>query len=315
MKGKEEPEKERKVWERKTPRKVQDPDPEKLGPIPKDQVESSEEHPAPPSETDRSLPGAQAPQPRPVQPIPAQPQYSPSAYDYNSYYQQHPYLYAHPYVLQPSGYSQPQSSMQTTVMPYLPAQYYPYQPLPIQPVETKKETKHEEKMPERVYLQVGLVLTALSSVALFVYSMIYLFLFSKEHWDPASFAGIWGLGAAYTIFAVALGITAATFGIISTVFLHVRAKYNMNMIMLLIITLAGIVQINPVAIPLAVAAFVFVSLCQDLFVPHKVEEELKGSLEEKAPLSEKKTSGIEKKPAATKPPVKERPAVQKKANK
>jgi hypothetical protein len=305
MKGKEDPEKERKVWERRPPKKAQGPDSDRHEPTPQDQTGSPEEPPAPPSETVQSPPDVQAPQPRPVQPHPetAQVQHSPPVYDYSSYYQQHPYLYAHPYVLQPSGYSQPQSSMRTTVMPYLPAQYYPYQPVPIQTVETKKEAKQEEKMPERVYIQVGLVLTALSSAALFIYSMIYLFLFSREHWDPASFTGIWGLGAGYTVFAIAFGIAAATFGIISTVFLHVRTKYKMNMIMLLDITLAGIIQINPVAIPLAVAAFVFVSLCQDLFVPFKAEGETQVPVEKKVP-------NVEKKPEATKQTVKQRPAVQ-----
>lgn len=129
-------------------------------------------------------------------------------------------------------------------------------------------------MPERIYVQVGMVLTALSSVAIFVYSMIYLLLFSMVQWDPASFAGIWGLGAAYTVFAIAFGVSAATLGIIATVFIHVRAGYNLNLMMILTIVLAGIIQINPAAIPVSAAAFVFISLSQELFGPQRVVETL-----------------------------------------
>jgi len=269
MNGKDEPPKERKVWERKPVKKTTDGKPEK------ETVEIGDKD-------DTRIMGSQTvppmiePQQKPSTPQHPQTQTTP-AYDYSAYYQQHPYLYAHPNTLQQMAYpQQPAAHPQAGVIPMMQVQYFPVQPLvmppPVNPAQAGqtaegKQTAHrEEKMPERVYIQVGLVLTALSSVALFIYSMVYLYLFSREHWDPALFTGIWGFGAVYTVFAIVLGIAAATFGLIATVFLHVRAKYQMNLVMILTIALAGIIQINPAAIPLAVAAFVFVSLCQDLFL-------------------------------------------------
>ena len=192
-----------------------------------------------------------------------------------SLYLQHPYLYAHPnlpiaYQSYPCNQAYPQPGYQSS-SPYTPivspVYYYPIPPpAPVQPKEKEKETPHE-RLPERVYLNVSLVLVAVSSLSLFLYSMVYLFLFSRVQWDPASFPGIWGLGALYTLFAVVLGVASATLGIVTSVLIYTRARYKLCLIMILIMTIAGIIQVNPVSIPFSVAGFVLVSMGQILFKP------------------------------------------------